>query len=1125
MLVPALAFSQDFAFEFADPGAPEPDRLEGSVESIAIDADGNPWVAELHGDASRVVKYTYNGEFVAAFNSFGEGEVPVITPWGIAADDFGFIYVAQGSAEPRIAKLDTGGRLIRTFRLELPDGTLVDPYKLDGDDEGRLYGSDSLRDVDVFSPEGAYIDRIRLPAGQTVLDVTISGDEVFVSFATGAVDNAGFRIYDAGLSLQEVHSYPDVGFRELAVDLDGTVLITDYKNSVVRRYDRAGTQTGSLGTRGIGTGEMNGPAAIDIDCRGNVYAVDSAARYDGPGGPRAGSKVQKFAQSGAAPPPCAPRPLPEGSIDTQINDVEVTQGVQPAFSYTAGPVLPPGQFAFDVPETEPRTRAYGFDQNGAATGEVPLKAHLKTVVRVYANLDNGPAGGIANVPATLEAVLPGGRRVGPIQALSKPALLRSGDRTVDGEDQTSPTAPYTFDLPESWMDEGGPIELVARVNPAGIGCDTECVNRSTFRLTGVPRDTVRLVPIKPVALTYHGALPIKDPARAFVLAQRTTPLLLEVDSYRAQAEVGDLLDATSVTVESCFIGIFPCDEDTYDAGSAEFREYVQGELVDRLDDAADDADLESCDRVPFGLVKENANLPGSTTGEFLAAGFFPCALAYATVYRPLTAVAHELQHAFGRPHAGQNCPGTAEGDDQEGEPWPPDDRGLLGGIGLNTGTRSSSGRGPHDIIAPGVGGHPAELFDLMSYCSPNTPSLDGVEPAAWISPRGWRNLANWRSSPRPASARSATAARGPATSLLSVTAIELANGDLGITGVSPSRAQAPAADPASPYVLESMDAAGNVLASAAVDADPLDESGSKVIRGTVPAPPGTAQVFLRRGDEIGTRRVGSANPPSVKLRSPRGGTRVAGGRVVVTWKSADPDGGQLAATVEYSADGGKSWQGVHVGPDEGRVAIPRGMLRGSRHARVRVRIDDGFHEAIATSKPFVVVPPPPLVRIVDPAGKVTIPADAPLELRGEAVGPRGPLPAKRLRWLDGRRKLGTGDARTVAGLSPGRHRLVLEASQGGAVGRAELAVRVTAVEPAFLRLDAPPTVGGKAKQVSLRVASTVRAKLRAAGRSYAVSPRARKVKLPARGKQAVVLNLTLKAGKLATHQKLTIPRA
>jgi hypothetical protein len=413
------------------------------------------------------------------------------------------------------------------------------------------------------------------------------------------------------------------------------------------------------------------------------------------------------------------------------------------------------------------------------------------------------------------------------------------------------------------------------------------------------------------------------------------------------------------------------------------------------------------------------------------------------------------------------------------------------------------------------------MFDLMSYCS------RGNDFARWISPRGWNNLSGWRvEAPETRMGGSVSNRAKGSERLLQVTAIEANDGTLGITGVSPTTVASPPGDPNSPYVLQALGAKHAVLTSRRVDAEGLTESHGRIISGTVPAPPGTRQVFLRHGNQIGTVWNASPNPPSVDLIRPRASTRASRSSLVVRWQASDPDGGPLEATIEYSANGGKTWTGVYVGPESGRASIPRSMLTGSKRARVRVRLDDGFSEDVAKSKRFTVVPPRPKPRIAAPAGKVKIRADAPLDLRGDAIGAAGRrILGKRLRWFDDDHRLGRGSSLTVRSLGAGRHRITLKAVQSGRTGRAHVRVKVRAVKPAFLRLHAPPKVSRRARSVRLRVASTVKATLRAGGERFHVSPHARRVDVPIdRGKRKLRLRLKLHAGGMTTRRVLKIPR-
>ncbi len=184
---------------------------------------------------------------------------------------------------------------------------------------------------------------------------------------------------------------------ELASDSRGRIYAAGGGNGVVNRFTPDLVPIDAIGSHGLEAGQTNIPEASAIDCRGNVYVIDDGQRND----TTPASKALKFTQPGSAPPPCGERPPPPGGLDLQINDIDVFQAVQPERTYTAGPPPPP-QPLFDIPELEPRSRAYG-------AGEVALHAGHQTVVRVYANERTGTAGGIGNIPMTLTATTADGR--------------------------------------------------------------------------------------------------------------------------------------------------------------------------------------------------------------------------------------------------------------------------------------------------------------------------------------------------------------------------------------------------------------------------------------------------------------------------------------------------------------------------------------------------------------------------------------------------------------------------------------------------------------------------------------------------------------------------------------------
>jgi hypothetical protein len=209
------------------------------------------------------------------------------------------------------------------------------------------------------------------------------------------------------------------------------------------------------------------------------------------------------------------------------------------------------------------------------------------------------------------------------------------------------------------------------------------------------------------------------------------------------------------------------------------------------------------------------------------------------------------------------------------------------------------------------------------------------------------------------------------------------------------------------------------------------------------------------------------------------------------------------------------------------VALPRRMFTVSSDARVRVRVNDGFNETVAVSGRLRSLGAPPEVSIRSPRAASAFLAGSAVALEGSAWDDAGrAMTGSRLRWLDGRRLLGTGTQVTATGLAPGRRTITLEAKDSrGRLGRRSVVVRIGAVSPLFSTLTVPPSISRRARSVSVRVASTVPATLSAAGRRFPVGLRARKVTLPVKpGRGTLSLVLTLTSGGKSTRTTRAIVR-
>lgn len=849
-----------------------------------------------------------------------------------------------------------------------------------------------------------------------------------------------------------------------------------------------------------------------------------------PSGPSTGRPIDRLSPAlppfsslfpGRASPVARPVPTPPAPpLDTQINDLEVTQAVQPERVHVA----------VDR-QGEPRGRVYqDFDRAGR-TGEVTLTTNRRTIVRVYANLRSGPSAGIPAPPATLTGWR-GAARLGSIGPDASPATLTPGPARVETGHRMQPRiGVYTFTLPASWTASPGRLGFVATVNPSRLRCDRACADRSTFFLHGVPFVSDRNpFSIRPIPLTDGGVMPrlgavdqpahtrqtIDGPRSQFLGALAMTPRAMRVEGWGPPLEIGDLLHTRRVTLRSCFIlcSSRTVDRPGPDQDMTEWRQIIQGQLLDRIHRHVRPIGR---GQVPIALLPHSHQpLPGAARGRLGSGGY-----AYARVWPPSSTVAHELQHVLGRPHASPGCGAVGA---QQGEAWPPDERGLLQGVGIDVRPGSGGRLGPYRLMFP-------FSWDLMSYCRV------AVTGGDWISPKGWQDIID-AGQPvlafeRPTQARRAQTAAGA----LHITAVELADGSLAVVGTEPTATPDPPGSPGSPgadHHIEARDADGVVLARLPVAAPHTEDGGGRLIMGAVATPEGTDHVVVRRGNEAVADHQRSASPPQVSLFMPRRGAVVERGAMVVRWRASDRDGDPLHARVEYSANGGRTWRTIHSGPSRGAATVPHSQLEGSQNARVRVRVDDGFNATSATSGRVVVRPPRAQVHIDAPTTGVRVQADGVLRLEGSASGPTGtPLPSGSLRWFRGARPIGRGSVLTVVAPPAGRHRVHLVAGRGGGQGRATTTVRVAAVRPSFTRLDGPARLGPTASVLRLRLATNVAASLRASGaaltrqgrRAHQVSATARTIAIPVRPSlRSQRITLRISAGRLHTTQQVLVVR-
>jgi uncharacterized repeat protein (TIGR01451 family) len=296
---------------------------------------------------------------------------------------------------------------------------------------------------------------------------------------------------------------------------------------------------------------------------------------------------------------------------------------------------------------------------------------------------------------------------------------------------------------------------------------------------------------------------------------------------------------------------------------------------------------------------------------------------------------------------------------------------------------------------------PYYYYDLMSYCIAGTGGVAGF-PAGSLGPWQWNSKFTYTNlystiQTRFGAAPPPLAPQGPPepgpggsqSYLLVRGQIDGLSGDVTFNPCYPIPNPLPVTS--GPFTLVVLDTNALPLYTLPFTPDVLqgeeDEQGdvNTTFDLSVPIIPGAKAIEIYSNNIPVGELVASTYPPYVQVLHPNGGEKYGDSDIPVSWIGSDPDGNPLAYLVQFSPDGGNSWDTLAIDLDSTNMDIPADTLPGTTNGLIRVIASDGFNTYSAQSAgPFTITNHVPSIVILQPSSGALFYGDQTIVLQADA---------------------------------------------------------------------------------------------------------------------------------------------